>query len=71
MHPTLAGLPRWLSGKESVICNTGDVGLISWWEDLEKGMVIHSSLLADFLGHRSLVGYSPWVEKESDMTKYQ
>ena len=46
MHLTLAGLPRWLNGKKSVNCKTGDVGLISWWEDLEKGMVTHSSLLA-------------------------
>ena len=35
----------------------------------EKIMATHSSALAwKSHGHRSLVGYSPWVRKESDMT---
>ena len=42
-------LLQWLSGKESA-CNagtTGDVGSIPRWEDpLEKGVAIHSSILA-------------------------
>ena len=53
------GLPRWLSDKEST-CSAGDAGLIPGREDpLEKGMVIHSSILA-WQSHesRSLVGYS-------------
>jgi len=41
------------------------------WEDpLEKGIATHSSILAgEFHGQRSLVGYSPWGGKESDMTE--
>ena len=38
---------------------------------LEKGMATHSSILAwKSHGQRSLVGYSPWVCKESNMTKW-
>ena len=37
---------------------------------LEKGMATHYSILAgEFHGHRSLVGYSPWGGKESEMTE--
>ena len=37
-------------------------------DPLEKGMIIHSSVLAWRIhGHRSLVGYSPWGCKEVDM----
>ena len=33
-------------------------------------MVIHSSILpGESHGQRSLVGYSPWSRKESDMTE--
>ena len=41
------------------------------WEDLlEKEMATHSSILAwKIHGWRSLVGYSPWSHKESDMTE--
>ena len=41
------------------------------WEDLlEKGMATHSSILAwKSHGWRSLVGYSPWGHKESDVTE--
>ena len=41
------------------------------WEDLlEKGMATHSSILAwKSHGWRSLVGYSPWGHKESDLTE--
>ena len=41
-------------------------------DTLEKGMAIHSSILAWRIhGQRSLVGYSPWGHKESDMTERQ
>ena len=34
---------------------------------LEKGMAVHSSILAgESHGQRSLVGYSPWGRQESD-----
>ena len=37
---------------------------------LEKGMATHYSILAwESLGQRSLVGYSPWCWKESDMAE--
>ena len=41
------------------------------WEDpLEEGMTTHSSILAWRIhGQRSLVGYSPWGCKETDMTE--
>ena len=36
---------------------------------LREEMTIHSSILAwKIQGQRSLVGYSPWGHKESDMT---
>ena len=39
-------------------------------DPLEKEMATHSSTLAGkFHGQRSLVGYSPWGGKESDMTE--
>ena len=37
-------------------------------DPLEKEMTTHSSILAwKIHGQRSLVGYSPWDHKESDM----
>ena len=48
--------------------NVEDTGLILNWEDpLEKEMATHSSILAWETPQRSLVGYSPWGRKESDM----
>ena len=42
----IAGLPKWLSGKEST-CQAGDVGLIPGLEEsLEREMATHSSILA-------------------------
>ena len=50
------GFPGSSAGKESA-CNTGDPGLISWWEDpLEEGMATHSSILA----WRMPVGRGAW-----------
>ena len=45
-------------------------GLIKAQEDpMEKGMATHSGFLpGEFHGQRSLVGYSSWGRKESDMT---
>ena len=47
------------------------MGSILGWEDpLEEGMATHSSILpGESHGQRSLVGYSPWACKESDMTE--
>ena len=55
------GFPGGSVGKESA-CNVGE-------DPLEKEMATHSSTLAwKSHGQRSLVEYSPWGHKESDMT---
>ena len=42
--------------------------ILGWEDPLEKEMAIHSSILAWRIPmERSLVGYSPWDRKESDM----
>ena len=42
---------------------------LGWEDPLEKDMATHSVFLpGEFHGQRSLVGYSPWGHKESDMT---
>ena len=42
------------------------------WEDaLEKGIATRSNILpGEFHGQRSLVGYSPWGRKVSDLTEH-
>ena len=41
---------------------------LGWEDPLEKGMATHASILTGKShGQRSLVGYSPWCHKESDM----
>ena len=43
---------------------------LDWEDPMEKGMATQSSILAwEFHGQRSLMGYSPWVRKELDMTE--
>ena len=43
---------------------------LGWEDPLEKGMAIHSYILAgEFHGQRDLVGYSPWGLKQLDMTE--
>ena len=51
--------------------NAGDTGLIpGLGRFLEKKMATHPSILqpGKLHGQRSVVGYSLWVHKESDMT---
>ena len=61
----------WLSGKESA-CNAGDLDLIP---ELGRspgeghGNPLQYSCLGNPYGQRSLVVYSPWGCKESDMTE--
>ena len=46
---------------------------LDWEDPLEEGMATHSSILTWWIrshGQRSLVGYSPWGCKESDMTEW-
>ena len=47
------------------------VGSLGQEDPLEKGIAVHSSILAWRISctERSLVGYSPWGHKESDMTE--
>ena len=45
------------------------VGSLGWEDPLEKATTIHSSILPEFHGQRSLAGYSPWSRKESDTTE--
>ena len=66
----LAILPRWLSGKESA-CQAEDpdsipmVGKIPW---RRKWQPKPEFLPGKAYGQRGPVGYSLWVNKESDMT---
>ena len=51
---------------------TQEMGVQSLGQEdpLEKEMAAQSSILAwKFNGQKSLVGYSPWGHKESDMTE--
>ena len=57
--------------KEST-CNTGDLGLIPGlgrFPGEGNGNLIQYFYLGEFHGQRSLVGYSPWCQKETDMTE--
>ena len=50
--------------QETQVCSLGGE------DPLEEGMATHSVFLpGEFHGQRSLVGYSPWVCKELDMTE--
>ena len=43
---------------------------LGWEDSLEKGMATHPSILpGESHGQRSLVNYSLWGHKESDMTE--
>ena len=66
----ILGFSNGSAGKKS-ICNAGDLGLILYWEDpLEKEKATHTRILPEkFHGQRSLVGYSSWGQKESNMTE--
>ena len=69
------GLPQWLSGKESACSagDSGDMGSIpgpgrSPGEGNSTPVFLpgESHAQRSLVGHRSLVGYSPWDLKESD-----
>ena len=65
------GLPGGSDGKESA-CNVGDLGFkssvgeICWRRKRQPTLVF---LPGEYLGQRSLAGYSPWGGKESGMTE--
>ena len=49
---------------------TVQVQSLGWEDSLEEGMATHFSILAwTSHGQKSLMGYSPWGCKESDMTE--
>ena len=64
------GFPDGSDSKESA-CNAGDPGSIPGRGDpLEKGMTIHSSILAWRIPWtEELVGYSLWGRKEANATE--
>ena len=67
----LVALPCGSNGKESD-CNTGDLGsIVGLGRSLGEGkwQPIPAFLPGESHGWRSLVGYSPWVCKESDTTE--
>ena len=45
------------------------VRALGWEDPLEKGTAIHSIFFpGEICGQRSLAGYGPWGNKESDIT---
>ena len=65
------GFPCGSDGKESA-CNAGDLGLIPGLGRSPgggHGNPLQYSGLENLHGQRSLVGYSPWIHKESDLTE--
>ena len=65
------GFPNSSAGKESA-CNAGDLCSIPGLERVPgggHGNPLQCSCLENAHGQRSLVGYSPWSCKESDMTE--
>ena len=71
MYIVSHGLPGVSDGKESS-CNAEDLGSIpGLGKSLggDHGNPFQYSCLENPYGQRSLVGYSPWGHKESDMTE--
>ena len=66
-----AGLPRWLSGKESA-CQEMQVRALGQEDLLEKEVETHSSILAQEIPWTEEPGglqYIPWHPKELDMAE--
>ena len=69
--PVFLGFPGGSAGKESA-CNAGDLGSIPGLGRSPgegHGNPLQHSCLESLHGQRSLVGYSPWILKELDMTE--
>ena len=65
----IVGFPDGSDDTESAVQETR-VRSVGWDDPLEKGMVIHSSILAWRIPwKRSLVGCRPWGHKELNMTE--
>ena len=70
LTPVFLDFPGGSDGKESA-CNVGDLGLIPGLGRTpggRHGNPLQYSCLENPHGQRSLVGYSPWGNKELDMT---
>ena len=66
--PVFLGFPSGSDSKESA-CNAGDLSSIpELGRSLEEGMATHTCLENPH-GQSSLLGYSPWGHKESDVTE--
>ena len=68
---TALGFPGGSDGK-GFTCNAGDLGLVPGsgrYPGEGKGLLTPVLLPGEFHGQRSLVAYSPWGRKESDMTE--
>ena len=67
-HSSVLGFPGSSTGKEST-CNVEDLSSIpELGRSLEEGMATHTCLENPH-GQSSLLGYSPWGHKESDVTE--
>ena len=67
----ILGFPGGSLGKESA-CNAGDPGStpgLGKSPGEGKGNSLQCTYPGEFHGQRSLMGYSPWGHKESDMTE--
>ena len=65
------GFPGGVEGKEST-CNAGDTGSVPGsgrFPGEGNGNLLQYSCLGESHGQRSLVAYSPWGHKESDITE--
>ena len=62
------GFPGSSDGKESA-CSVGDLGLIPGMGRSPAGGSGNTLLPGEPHGQRSLVGYSPWGRRESDLTE--
>ena len=65
------GFPGGVEGKESA-CNAGDTGSVPGsgrFPGEGNGNLLQYSCLGESHGQRSLVAYSPWGHKESDITE--
>ena len=71
LDPSCAGLPWWLSGKESA-CQCRRCGFDPWVGKIPWRRKWHPapvSLPGKSHAQRSLAGYRPWCHKESDTTE--
>ena len=59
------GVPGGSDGKNPPAMQETRVWSLAWEDPLEKGMTVHSNILAWRIRQRSLVGHSPWSHKSN------